>query len=393
MAFNKETGMWEGFIYYIENLVNGKGYIGQTTRTVETRWKEHISASNNPNKTTSAISKAISKYGVENFYIVTISEISRLKKECLLDELDKLEILLIDKFNTHISGSNGYNITDGGQCGIGRLPTRVISFDINGNKLNDFNSYVDAANYYNISYTTVWKICNGKSSNHKNKIVFRNEGDPFEKYLVNNSSKIYYDVFQFDTDGHLLGKFSNVNQAFEKTGIYVEKNILDSVHSLRGGYWWSNSPVFNYKGSVNKGRPPRPVDVYSKDTLNYIETIPSIGECARKYNLDKSVIRSNCNGKYKTSGGYIFRFHGDSLDKYDYRTNHSGPSGRKVNKYTKDGEYLHTYNKISEAQEDLGIASSGGISSCCRGVTKTAYGFKWFYASDKMQPDKSKIIS
>lgn len=34
MSFNKDTGMYEGYIYLITNKVNGKGYIGQTNRTV-----------------------------------------------------------------------------------------------------------------------------------------------------------------------------------------------------------------------------------------------------------------------------------------------------------------------------------------------------------------------
>lgn len=32
-----------GYIYLVRNLVNGKGYIGKTSRTEE--WKAHISAS------------------------------------------------------------------------------------------------------------------------------------------------------------------------------------------------------------------------------------------------------------------------------------------------------------------------------------------------------------
>ena len=42
MSFNKETGLYEGYIYKIVNDVNDKIYIGQTRRTVEERWNYHI---------------------------------------------------------------------------------------------------------------------------------------------------------------------------------------------------------------------------------------------------------------------------------------------------------------------------------------------------------------
>lgn len=37
MAYNKETGMWEGYIYKIWNDINDKIYIGQTYSTIKER--------------------------------------------------------------------------------------------------------------------------------------------------------------------------------------------------------------------------------------------------------------------------------------------------------------------------------------------------------------------
>ena len=43
MSYNKETGMYEGYIYKIWNDVNDKIYIGQTRVSVNKRWVMHKS--------------------------------------------------------------------------------------------------------------------------------------------------------------------------------------------------------------------------------------------------------------------------------------------------------------------------------------------------------------
>lgn len=44
MSFNKETGMYEGYIYKIINDINDKVYIGQTITTIAERWHGHMSS-------------------------------------------------------------------------------------------------------------------------------------------------------------------------------------------------------------------------------------------------------------------------------------------------------------------------------------------------------------
>lgn len=86
-------------IYKITNCVNGKIYIGLTTRTLELRWKEHCRHNNQ------VIDKAIQKYGKDNFSLEILEECS----DELLDEREKYWIKYYDSFK------NGYNVTAGGR--------------------------------------------------------------------------------------------------------------------------------------------------------------------------------------------------------------------------------------------------------------------------------------
>jgi predicted GIY-YIG superfamily endonuclease len=55
-----------GTIYVVTNLVNGKQNVGQTTRKLKKRIKEHENHG-------FLLSKAIKKYGIENFKIISFS--------------------------------------------------------------------------------------------------------------------------------------------------------------------------------------------------------------------------------------------------------------------------------------------------------------------------------
>ena len=89
-----------GVIYKITNLLNGKPYVGQTSRTLEERFIEH-------GKAKTHLGKAIRKYGLGNFSVEVI-------EECTTSEqLNEREIFWIAHFNC--KHPNGYNFTDGGE--------------------------------------------------------------------------------------------------------------------------------------------------------------------------------------------------------------------------------------------------------------------------------------
>lgn len=101
-----------GSIYRIENILNGKNYIGQTTRDINLRFKEHILESKNP-KTRLHI--AMHRYGIENFKLYLLDK-------CPISELNTKEIYYINMYDSYVEG---YNSTKGG----GNTKSRLFSLE------------------------------------------------------------------------------------------------------------------------------------------------------------------------------------------------------------------------------------------------------------------------
>jgi group I intron endonuclease len=94
------------FIYLITNIITGKYYVGQTTRTVQVRWKKHIHEAKTNNK--KYLSRAIQKYGSDNFRVDVLCKCP-----------DKRALNDCEKFFIKMLGSSkpsfGYNMTLGGE--------------------------------------------------------------------------------------------------------------------------------------------------------------------------------------------------------------------------------------------------------------------------------------
>lgn len=93
-----------GIIYLIRNTLNGKVYIGQTTKTLERRWKEH----NWSSRYKSPLKAALRKYGATAF---TASVLHQAFSRQELDEMEVCAIWSHDSTNR----SSGYNLTPGGK--------------------------------------------------------------------------------------------------------------------------------------------------------------------------------------------------------------------------------------------------------------------------------------
>jgi hypothetical protein len=319
MAYDKEKDVWVGYIYKIYNKENGKVYIGQTRRTIEERWKQHIYDSNK-NKPF-ALYMAVNKYGLDCFLIEELKSISCRDKHNLIQELNEAEIFYINKYHSN-DGIHGYNMNAGGEC-ADQVKIMVKQFDIdNGALLKIWDCITDAAMFYEVDPCCITECCKGKIYTSAG-YVWRYMTDEFDTYEVKN---VYKKICQYNKNGLLLNVFKNATEAAIAIG------------------------------------------------------------------SDKNQILNVCHGKGISCRGYIFRFFGEPFDKYPVSYNRQNMNGLSVNCYTQDDIYITTYPSMQEGARYTGLKSSTGILGCVKHQYKTAGGYKWFYANDPAQPDKSKII-
>ena len=90
------------FVYLITNTINGMRYVGQTTTSLEERFRLHKILNN-----CRYLHAALEKYGVDNFIIELICE------PPTIELMNEFEAEYIIRYNTLVP--NGYNLTEGGR--------------------------------------------------------------------------------------------------------------------------------------------------------------------------------------------------------------------------------------------------------------------------------------
>jgi group I intron endonuclease len=113
-------------VYLLTNTVNGKLYVGFTTKTVEQRWRQHRKDSSHGRHN---ITRAIRKYGPAAFEVRALA--TDLSEDFAL-ALETAAILSLDTL-----APAGYNLTTGGDRPTFSAETRArISVSMTGKKLS-----------------------------------------------------------------------------------------------------------------------------------------------------------------------------------------------------------------------------------------------------------------
>lgn len=140
-------------IYKITNKINDMVYIGRTSKSIESRWKDHQrDAFGKRSWQIHKFQRAIKDFGAENFTVEQI-DVAATKEEA-----DEKEIYWIEFYN---ATEKGYNTSIGGKnSGRNCKVTNVETGEI-------FVSMVEAANAYGVNVNAIrqavknptWKCC------------------------------------------------------------------------------------------------------------------------------------------------------------------------------------------------------------------------------------------
>ena len=199
-----------GVIYKITNKVNGKVYIGQTSKSggfkkrydyggdgIIRVYKYHKNHKKYNKTHNEHLLNSMNKHGIENFEVNEIFDIAFSKQE--LDAKEKSWIAIYNSIDRRY----GYNFCDGGSNG---KPTREV---IEKNRLSKigknlksenpnsrtviclttnkiFGSTIEGAEYYNINRTAISQACTGKRTHagylkDKTKLIWMY----YDEYLKN----------------------------------------------------------------------------------------------------------------------------------------------------------------------------------------------------------------
>ncbi len=98
-------------VYKVTNVVTGKVYIGQTSKSIEDRWKQHV-LNTRYSYMCGRLKKSIIKHGEDSFVV------EELDSAVSLAQVLQKEIYWISTYNS-TDPSVGYNITGGGEGTLG----------------------------------------------------------------------------------------------------------------------------------------------------------------------------------------------------------------------------------------------------------------------------------
>jgi group I intron endonuclease len=166
-------------VYLITNKINGKQYVGQTSKTLDSRWYDHIKIRLRPS--CSYLHSAIDKYGADNFTIEMLVAVNTK------EESNFYECALIKALGT--KAPDGYNLTDGGDGGTGYVFTDEQRRKVSEGQMGRKMSEKARAKLMERNKGNKFSLGTKMSEEHRLKLIALNTGSKLSDETRANMSK------------------------------------------------------------------------------------------------------------------------------------------------------------------------------------------------------------
>lgn len=288
----------KGCIYKLTNMINNKVYIGQTTVRVERRWAEHFK----PTSGLLYLSKAIVKYGKDNFLKEVIEYIEADSKKELVDILNNRECFYISFYDSN-NNSKGYNLTSGGN----QSPmTDEIKKKISLTKIGDKNP-----NYGKTpSKESIEKMLETKRNNGPYVVSYESKiKKSIQKMGINNPNygkKYSLEERRIMSENQKKRNFKHTEESKSKMSKLMKESFTPEKRkkysdSKKG----ENNNFYGKSGSLSPVS--KSVIQYTKDS-EFVNEYVSATEAGIITGISQKNISCCCTGRLKSAGGYIWKY-------------------------------------------------------------------------------------
>jgi hypothetical protein len=175
----------------------------------------------------------------------------------------------------------------------------------------------------------------------------------------------------------------------------VSREVIDSIgrHSIKEGR------ILSLRNSTQTGYPTTNLTKDGKCASFNVHRLVAEAFIPNPNNLPcvnhKDESRNNnivsnlewCSYRYNNTYGTAVKRRNESLVRFYEKHNELLSP---VVQYSKSGEIICEYRSIREAEKIIGLEKSSGISACCHGKLKIAYGFVWRFKGEPFSIEEYK---
>jgi hypothetical protein len=338
------------------NKHNNKVYVGITSQSPSYRWgkngSKYLKNKKNNQPAQTVFARALKKYkdwDNDWEHIIFAEHLTEF-------EAKQMERRLIALYKTNCCRYNnpsyGYNMTDGGDGGLGYQHTEKTKIKMSKN-------HADVSGNKNPNYG------------------------------------MGHGVVQLTPDGEFVKDYVSVVAAAKQTSIaeFCIRSCCEGTQLIAGGFLWVYKKEYCPSGKYNYINPwCKPVVQLTLSGM-FVAEYSSLVEAERHTGVKYGGIKKCCDGKYKSAGNFVWRY----KHKYNPKENIlCKPKIRPLVQLDMDSNFIAEYSQVKLASQ-MTNTNQTHISSCCTGKRKSAGGFRWMYKDDydktTLQPKEREEVN